>query len=42
MYIKTFLILFILGFFISCSSNRDVVNTPKEETYNPESIGSVK
>jgi hypothetical protein len=33
---KTFIILFLLGFFISCASNQDKPLTPEEYTFNPD------
>jgi hypothetical protein len=33
---KTFIILFLLGFFISCASNQDRVLEPEEYTFNPD------
>jgi hypothetical protein len=39
---RTFVILFLLGFFISCSSNRDVVKNPEDKNTDRESIGSLK
>lgn len=39
---RTFIILFLLGFFVSCSSNRSIDNEPEEYTFPPESPGSFK
>jgi hypothetical protein len=38
---RTFVILFLLGFFVSCSSS-DIENTPEEYTFPVESPGSMK
>jgi hypothetical protein len=36
---KTFIILFLLGFFVSCASNQDQAPKPEEYTFNPEQAG---
>jgi len=36
---KTFILLFLLGFFISCASNQGKVLNPEEPVFNPDQSG---
>lgn len=39
---KTFIILFLLVFFISCASNQDQAQKPEEYTFNPDQAGRLR
>jgi hypothetical protein len=39
---RTFILLFLLGFFISCASNQGMVVDPKESTVNPDQSGRLR